>query len=87
MQRSSCGVQGINLYYDNEQPHVHRDVSNYLQCDFWLFDFIKQNLADQNNSESLYRATSNFMNSLDKEEYIKKFDEIKEIRKKKRKKE
>jgi len=25
-------------------------------CDFWLFDFIKQNLADQNNSESLYRA-------------------------------
>ena len=85
MQRPSCGVQSIKLHYDNGRPHVHRDVSSYLQsegitiiphppnspdlspCDFWLFDFIKENLADQNNSESLHRAVSNFMNSLNKE--------------------
>ncbi|CAF2708911.1 unnamed protein product [Rotaria sp. Silwood2] len=46
-------------------------------CDFWLFDLIKQNLTDQNNSESLCRAVSNFMNSLDKEEYRKTSDDIK----------
>ena len=43
-------------------------------CDFWLFDLIKQNLTDQNNSELLCRAVSNFMNSLDKEEYRKAFN-------------
>jgi histone-lysine N-methyltransferase SETMAR len=43
-------------------------------CDFWLFDFVKQNLADQNNSESLCRAVSDFMDSLSKEEYRKTFD-------------
>jgi histone-lysine N-methyltransferase SETMAR len=80
-QRPSCSVEGIKLHQDNGRPHVHRDVSNYLEfegitiiphppnspdvspCDFWLFDFIKQNWADQNNSESLYRVVSNFMNS------------------------
>ena len=92
MQRPSSGVQSIKLQHDNGRPHVHRDVSNYLQsegitiiphppnspdlspCDFRLFDFIKQNLADQNNSESLYRAVSNFRSSLNKEEYRKTFD-------------
>ena len=43
-------------------------------CDFWLFDLIKQNLTDQDNSESLCRAVSNFINSLDKEEYRKTSD-------------
>lgn len=91
-QRPSCGVQGIKLHHDNGRPHVHKDVSNYLEsegitivrhppnspdlspCDFWLFDLIKQNLTDQNNSESLYRTVSQFMNTLSKEEYRKTFD-------------
>ncbi|CAF2798145.1 unnamed protein product [Rotaria sp. Silwood2] len=91
-QRPVCGGQGIKLHHDNGRPHVHEDVSNYLEskgvtiiphppnspdlspCDFWLLDLIKQNLSDQNNSESLYRAVCNFMNSLSKEEYTKTFD-------------
>jgi hypothetical protein len=43
-------------------------------CDFWLFDFIKQNIPDQSDSESLHQAVSDFMNSLSKEEYRKTFD-------------
>ena len=50
------------------------DSPDLLPCDFWLFDLIKQNPTDQNNSKSLCRAVSNFMNSLDKEEYRKTFD-------------
>jgi histone-lysine N-methyltransferase SETMAR len=30
-------------------------------CDFWLFDLIKQNLDDQDDSESLYEAMIKFM--------------------------
>lgn len=43
-------------------------------CDFWLFDFVKENLTDQDGSESMYRAVSNFMNSLNKDEYRKTFN-------------
>ena len=43
-------------------------------CDFWLFDLIKQNLDDQDNSESLCEAVTKFMKSLKKEEYKKTFD-------------
>jgi len=91
-QRPTCGVQGIKLHYDNGRPHVHKEVTNYLEsegitiikhppyspdlapCDFWLFDFIKQNIPDQSDSESLHQAVSDFMNSLSKEEYRKTFD-------------
>ena len=92
MQRPSCGVHGIKLHHDNGRPHVHKDVSNYLEsegiiaiphppnspdlspCDFWLFDFVKENLTDQDDSESMYPAVSNFLNSLNKEEYRKTFN-------------
>jgi histone-lysine N-methyltransferase SETMAR len=43
-------------------------------CDFWLFDLIKRNLTDQTDSESLHNAITEFMYSLDKEEYRKTFD-------------
>lgn len=43
-------------------------------CDFWLFDLIKENLADQKDSESLRSAVNEFMYSLSKEEYKKTFD-------------
>ncbi|CAF3823307.1 unnamed protein product [Rotaria sp. Silwood1] len=91
-QRPTCGVQGIKLHYDNGRPHVHKEVTNYLEsegitiikhppyspdlapCGFWLFDFIKQNIPDQSDSQSLHQAVSDFMNSLSKEEYRKTFD-------------
>ena len=47
---------------------------DFSPCDFWLFNLIKQDLLDQNNSEPLYRAVFNFMNSLDKEEDRKTFN-------------
>ena len=43
-------------------------------CDFWLFDLIKQNLDDQDDSDSLYESVTKFMKSLKKEEYKKTFD-------------
>lgn len=43
-------------------------------CDFWLFDLIKENIGDQNNSESMYRAVSTFLESLSRDEYRKTFD-------------
>jgi histone-lysine N-methyltransferase SETMAR len=43
-------------------------------CDFWLFDLIKQNLSDHDDSESLHEARTKFMKSLKKEEYKKTFE-------------
>ena len=43
-------------------------------CDFWLFDLIKQNPNDQNDSQSLYDDVISFMYSLSKEEYKKTFE-------------
>ncbi|CAF1684678.1 unnamed protein product, partial [Adineta ricciae] len=53
------------------QPPNSPDIS---PCDFWLFDLIKRNLADQSDAESLHHATTEFMYSLDKEEYKKTFE-------------
>ncbi|CAF4939377.1 unnamed protein product [Rotaria sp. Silwood1] len=43
-------------------------------CDFWLFDLIKQNIGDQDDSESIHEAVIKFMKSLKREEYRKTFD-------------
>ncbi|CAF1387645.1 unnamed protein product, partial [Rotaria sordida] len=40
-------------------------------CDLWLFDLIKENLTDESDLESLCDAVSDFMYSLNKEEYKK----------------
>ncbi|CAF4173181.1 unnamed protein product, partial [Rotaria magnacalcarata] len=60
----------IKIHHDNGRPHVHKNVSDYLEseglviilhppkspdlspCDFWLFDSIKDNLVNQEDSES-----------------------------------
>ena len=91
-QRPSYGTNRILLHHDNGKPHIHQDVSDYLEsegltiiphppnspdlspCDFWLFDLIKLNLSDQTDSQSLHDAITEFMYSLDKEEYRKTFD-------------
>jgi histone-lysine N-methyltransferase SETMAR len=54
-------------------PHPPNS-SDLTPCDFWLFDLIKQNLDDQDDSESLYEAVIKFMMSLKKEEYKRTFD-------------
>ncbi|CAF2167209.1 unnamed protein product [Rotaria magnacalcarata] len=43
-------------------------------CDFWLFDFVKQNIDEQNDAESLNDAITTFMYSIDPEQYRKTFD-------------
>ncbi|CAF3050592.1 unnamed protein product [Rotaria sp. Silwood2] len=90
-QRPSYGIRGIKIHHDNGRPHVHKDVSNYLEsegliiiphslnspdlslCDFWLFDMIKNNLTDQDDSESSHDAVTDFMHSLNCDEYKKTF--------------
>jgi histone-lysine N-methyltransferase SETMAR len=52
-------------------PPYSPDVS---PCDFWLFDSIKDNLNDQDDSESLHDAVIDFMNSLNRDEYKKTFE-------------
>jgi histone-lysine N-methyltransferase SETMAR len=91
-QRPSYGTRGIKIHHDNGRPHVHEDVSDYLEsegltiiphppnspdlspCDFWLFSLIKDNLTDQDDSESLHDAVIDFMNSLNPNEYKKTFE-------------
>ncbi|CAF2517191.1 unnamed protein product [Rotaria sp. Silwood2] len=91
-QRPSYGTRGIKIHHDNGRPHVHKDVSDYLEsegltiiphppnssdlspCDFWLFDLIKNNLTDQDDSESLHDAVADFMHSLNRDEYKKTFE-------------
>jgi histone-lysine N-methyltransferase SETMAR len=91
-QRPSYGTRGIKIHHDNGRPHVHEDVSDYLEsegltiiphppnspdlspCDFWLFDLIKDNLTDQDDSESLHNTVIDFMNSLNPNEYKKTFE-------------
>ncbi|CAF3022775.1 unnamed protein product [Rotaria sp. Silwood2] len=90
-QRPSYGTRGIKIHHDNGRPHVHKDVSDYLEsegltiiphppnspdlspCDFWLFDLIKNNLTDQDDSESLHDAVTDFMHSLNRDNYKKTF--------------
>jgi histone-lysine N-methyltransferase SETMAR len=52
----------------------HPNSPDLSPCDFWLFDLIKENLTDQSDSESLYDAVSEFMYSINKEEYRKTFE-------------
>ncbi|CAF0889856.1 unnamed protein product [Rotaria sordida] len=40
--------------------------SNLVPCNFWLFDLIKQNLGDQDDSESFHEVVIKFMKSLKK---------------------
>ncbi|CAF1381739.1 unnamed protein product [Rotaria magnacalcarata] len=44
------------------------------RCDFWLFDLIKDNLINQEDSKSLYNAVTDFMNSLNRNKYKKTFE-------------
>ncbi len=52
-----------------------RSSPDLAPCGFWLLDFVKQNLDDQDNSESLYEAVVNFIKSLKHEEYKNTFNQ------------
>ena len=43
-------------------------------CDFWLFDYIKRNLSDQADDDSLFKAVSKFVLKIPHKEFKKTFD-------------
>jgi hypothetical protein len=67
----------VTSYLESEgitiMPHPPNSP-DLAPCEFWLFDLIKENLADQNDLESLRYAVIEFMYSLSKEEYKQTFD-------------
>ncbi len=81
---TSLGTQTIKLHHEDVVNYLESEgvtimphppnSSDLTPCDFWLFDLIKQNLDDQDDSESLYEAVIKFMMSLKKEEYKRTFD-------------
>ena len=48
--------------------------SDLAPCDFWLNDYIKRNLADQPNEESLAQEVSKVMENIPEKEFKKTFD-------------
>ncbi|CAF4282692.1 unnamed protein product, partial [Rotaria sordida] len=64
--------EDVVSYLQSEDVIIMPPPSNspdLAPCYFWLFDLIKQNLGDQDDSESLHEAVIKFMKSLKKEEY------------------
>ena len=45
-------------------------------CDFWLNDYIKRHLEDQEDEESLFKAVTKLLKSIPKEEYKKTFKKL-----------
>ncbi|CAF4827459.1 unnamed protein product, partial [Rotaria socialis] len=75
-QRSSHGTRGIKIHHDNGLAIISHSPNfpNFSPCDFWLFDVMKDNLTNQENSESLHNALTDFMNSSNRNEYKKTFE-------------
>ena len=45
-------------------------------CDFWLNDYIKLNLADQEDEKSLFNAVTKVLESIPEKEYRKTFEKL-----------
>ena len=45
-------------------------------CDFWLNDYIKNNLSDQPNQESLVQAVCKVVHTIPETEFRKTFDKL-----------
>jgi len=60
--------KGVNLI---PHPAYSPDLS---PCDFWLFDYIKRNLTDQNNEDSLFKEVSKIVLNIPQKEFKKTFD-------------
>ncbi len=85
-QRPSFGIHGIKLHHDNGRPHMHKNVTDYLDSvgitrmphppnspDLSPCDFWLFDLIKINLSD-YNDAVVEFMYSLNKEEYRKTFD-------------
>ena len=56
-------------------PHP-RYSPDLAPCDFWLFDYIKTNLKDYNDENSLFKAVSTVVSEISDQEYRKTFDKL-----------
>lgn len=68
------------IKYLNEEgvellPHP-RYSPDLAPCDFWLFDYIKSNLGDYNDEDSLFEAVSTMVSEISNQEYKKTFDKL-----------
>ncbi|CAF3785706.1 unnamed protein product [Rotaria socialis] len=62
--------EGINII---PHPPYSRDLA---PCDYWLNDYIKQNLTDQPDEKSLAHAVSKLIKNIPEEEFKKPFDKL-----------
>lgn len=62
--------EGINVM---PHPPYSPDLS---PCDFWLFDYIKRNLEDQTDEDSLFKAVTKIVKNISEKEYKKTFDRL-----------
>ena len=47
-------------------------------CDYWLFDYIKQRLGDENDANSLLRSITKIFNAIPHKEWINAFNKYNE---------
>ena len=62
--------EGISLM---PHPAYSPDLS---PCDFWLFDYIKRNLTDQTDEDSLFKMVSRFVLRIPENEFKKTFERL-----------
>ena len=62
--------EGVEIIPD---PPYSPDLS---PCDFWLNDYIKNNLSDQPNEESLAEAVCEVVHNIPEQEFRKTFDKL-----------
>ena len=58
-----------------DHPPYSPDLS---PCDYWLFDYIKKNLGDEENEETLAKSITKVVKNIPHSEYIKTFEKYKE---------
>ena len=66
----------VSTYFESGGIMIMSQLPNFpdlAPCDFWLLDLIKQNLTDQRDLESLHRAVTKIMLSINKDDYKKNF--------------
>jgi len=62
--------EGLNVM---PHPPYSPDLS---PCDFWLFDYIKRNLQDETNKDSLFKSITKIVENIPEKEYKKTFERL-----------
>jgi histone-lysine N-methyltransferase SETMAR len=65
-------IKGERLQLMSHPPYS----PDLAPCDFWLNDYIKRNLTDQEDEKALFKAVSKVVESIPEKEYRKTFDKL-----------